>query len=163
MNDTASTPTRVVECVMFGNDRLDALDFDLTAWAVTDGAEKIYSLHLTKAAAAVQAEFPNDSIEVREEPTDAPYVITDANGDLLDRFLTEEERDDALHTGEYPDDAEPAYVNDPTGSLFGMGTHTYRVVVTDEAGTVLYSESVEAESVRDAVDSFAQGVAAGVL
>ena len=44
----------------------------------------------------------------------APYVITDADGGILDRFTSEEERNDALHTGEYPDDSQPAYVNEPS-------------------------------------------------
>lgn len=42
------------------------------------------------------------------------WVITDAEGCILEHFLTQQERDDALLTGEYPDDAEPAYVSDPT-------------------------------------------------
>ncbi len=46
----------------------------------------------------------------------APWVITDPDGSILDRFSDEQERDEALLTGEYPADAEPAYVNDP-GSL----------------------------------------------
>jgi hypothetical protein len=42
----------------------------------------------------------------------APWVITEADGSILDRFCDETDRDEALLTGEYPDDAEPAYVND---------------------------------------------------
>lgn len=40
-----------------------------------------------------------------------PWVITDAEGTILARFDTEAERDEALLTDEFGDDAEPAYVN----------------------------------------------------
>lgn len=43
-----------------------------------------------------------------------PYLITEPNGDILARFSVEQDRDDALLTGEYSDDAEPAYESDPT-------------------------------------------------
>lgn len=42
----------------------------------------------------------------------SPYIITDPDGEVLARFATEQERDEALLTGEYPDDAEPAYENE---------------------------------------------------
>ena len=41
------------------------------------------------------------------------HVITTSDGVILASFDTEQERDDALHTGEYPEDAEPAFVNEP--------------------------------------------------
>lgn len=44
---------------------------------------------------------------------DNPYVITDPEGWVLRRFTSEQERDEALLTGEFPDDAEPAYINEP--------------------------------------------------
>lgn len=40
-----------------------------------------------------------------------PWVITDPDGNILARFDTQEERDEVMLTGEYPDDSEPAYVN----------------------------------------------------
>lgn len=45
--------------------------------------------------------------------SDFPFVITDATGGILERFEDQQERDEALLTGEYGDDAEPAYVNEP--------------------------------------------------
>lgn len=42
----------------------------------------------------------------------APFVITDASGEILARFSNDVERDEALYTGEFPEDAEPAFVND---------------------------------------------------
>lgn len=44
--------------------------------------------------------------------TTAPYVITDADGKILVRFYNEQQRDEALLTGDFPDDAEPAYINE---------------------------------------------------
>lgn len=41
-----------------------------------------------------------------------PFVITDPTGDILARFGNEWERNEALLTGEFPEDAEPAYVNE---------------------------------------------------
>lgn len=42
----------------------------------------------------------------------APFIITDPEGAILARFTDEQERDEALLTGDYPDDAEPAYENE---------------------------------------------------
>lgn len=42
----------------------------------------------------------------------APFIITDAEGEILARFSNEQDREDALHSGEFPDDAEPAFLND---------------------------------------------------
>lgn len=39
------------------------------------------------------------------------YIITDNDGSILADFSDEQERDEALLTGEYPDDAEPAFLN----------------------------------------------------
>lgn len=40
------------------------------------------------------------------------YVITDPLGNILARFSDEIERDEAMYTGEFPDDSEPAFIND---------------------------------------------------
>lgn len=47
----------------------------------------------------------------RNHAAPTPWVITEADGDILARFESEEKRDEALLTGDYPDDAEPAYIN----------------------------------------------------
>lgn len=40
------------------------------------------------------------------------FVITDSTGCFfLAEFSSEQERDEALLTGEFPEDAEPAFVN----------------------------------------------------
>lgn len=39
------------------------------------------------------------------------YIITDADGKILASYNEEWERNEALMTGEFPDDAEPAYLN----------------------------------------------------
>lgn len=45
-----------------------------------------------------------------------PWIVTDATGTELGSFATETEASEALLTGEYPENAEVAYVNeDPTG------------------------------------------------
>lgn len=41
-----------------------------------------------------------------------PYVITDASGDILARFSEEWERDEELLSGDFPEDAQPAYVDE---------------------------------------------------
>lgn len=41
-----------------------------------------------------------------------PYVITDSTGNILARFSDEWDRNESLLTGEFPDDAEPAYINE---------------------------------------------------
>lgn len=39
------------------------------------------------------------------------YVITDADGNIIAEYSDEQERDEAMLTGDFPDDAEPAYLN----------------------------------------------------
>lgn len=41
-----------------------------------------------------------------------PYLITNPAGNILARFYDEQERDESLLTGDYPDDSEPAYMNE---------------------------------------------------
>lgn len=49
--------------------------------------------------------------EIADQQKDYPYLITDRDGGVLARFDEEQERDEALLTGDYPDDAEPAFLN----------------------------------------------------
>jgi hypothetical protein len=39
------------------------------------------------------------------------WAITDPDGNILAEFEDEWDMQDALQTGEYPEDAEPAYIN----------------------------------------------------
>lgn len=43
---------------------------------------------------------------------DCPYIITDPEGNILGEYWDEVERDEALYSGDYPDDAEPAFLNE---------------------------------------------------
>jgi hypothetical protein len=42
---------------------------------------------------------------------DKPWAITTPEGEILALFAHAEERDEEMLTGEYPDDAEPAFIN----------------------------------------------------
>jgi hypothetical protein len=41
------------------------------------------------------------------------WALTDIEGNILDQFVTEQEAREATYTGEYPEDAEVAYLSEP--------------------------------------------------
>ena len=45
--------------------------------------------------------------------SESNWCILDADGSVLDRFETDTEAYEATYTGEYPDDVEVAFVQDP--------------------------------------------------
>lgn len=44
------------------------------------------------------------------------WAVLDADGELLERFAYESEAREATYTGEYPEDAEVAFLNEECGT-----------------------------------------------
>lgn len=59
-----------------------------------------------RLAAVIDNRFSGPSSE-----NEYNWAIIAADGSVLDRFATDQEAQEATYTGEYPDDAEIAYIN----------------------------------------------------
>lgn len=118
LDNEAPTVVRIYP-IQYHRWELDALNY-----ASGNYSEDVRTFRTVEQARAAVPQFLADNgfpadlpVRVQGEPEQTagvgPYLVTDAAGGILARFTVEQERDEALLTGNYPDGALPAYEATP--------------------------------------------------